>query len=118
MAAMFPKFDMPYKILEEIAYDPGARDLSVEVAKSKGTGAEALIAVSRLNDACPLTRELVKQRGNPMAVLSIGPGWYEDQYLKKSASFRMVRSAWCPGTIRTRSSTRFWKPRSRRPIPA
>ena len=84
MAAMFPKFDMPYKILEEIAYDPGARDLSVEVAKAKGTGAEALIAVSRLNDAILLTRELVKQRWNPMAVLSIGPGWYEDQYLKNS----------------------------------
>jgi branched-chain amino acid transport system substrate-binding protein len=82
MAAMFPKFDLPYKILEEIAYDPGARDLSVEIAKAKATGAEALIAVSRLNDAILLTRELVKQRWNPMAVLSIGPGWYEDQYLK------------------------------------
>jgi branched-chain amino acid transport system substrate-binding protein len=82
MAAMFPKFDLPYKILEEIAYDPGARDLSVEIAKAKASGAEALIAVSRLNDAILLTRELVKQRWNPMAVLSIGPGWYEDQYLK------------------------------------
>jgi len=82
MAAMFPKFDMPYRILEEIAYDPGARDLSVEIAKAKASGAEALIAVSRLNDAILLTRELVKQRWNPMAVLSIGPGWYEDQYLK------------------------------------
>jgi branched-chain amino acid transport system substrate-binding protein len=82
MAVMFPKFDLPYKILEEIAYDPGARDLSVEVAKAKASGAEAMIAVSRLNDAILLTRELVKQRWNPMAVLSIGPGWYEDQYLK------------------------------------
>ena len=82
VAAMFPKFDMPYKILEQIAYDPAARDLSVEVAKAKATGAEALIVVSRLNDAILLTRELVKQRWNPMAILSIGPGWYEDQYLK------------------------------------
>src|SRR6185295_20004278 len=82
MAAMFPKFDMPYKILQEIAYDPGARDLSVEISKAKATGAEALIAVSRLNDAILLTRELIKQRWTPMAVLSIGPGWYEDQYLK------------------------------------
>jgi len=82
VAAMFPKFDMPYKILEEIAYDPTARDLSVEVAKAKATGAEALIVVSRLNDAILITRELVKQRWNPMAILSIGPGWYEDQYLK------------------------------------
>lgn len=82
VGAMFPKFDMPYKILEQIAYDPAARDLSVEIAKAKATGAEALIVVSRLNDAILLTRELVKQRWNPMAVLSIGPGWYEDQYLK------------------------------------
>ena len=80
--AMFPKFDMPYKIVEKIAYDPAARDLSVEVAKAKATGAEALYAVSRLNDAILVTRELVKQRWNPMAILSIGPGWYEDQYIK------------------------------------
>src|SRR5690606_25861433 len=29
-----------------------------------------------------ITRELVKQRWSPMTVLSMGPGWYEDQYLK------------------------------------
>ena len=29
-----------------------------------------------------MTRELVKQRWTPQAVLSMGPGWYEDQYLK------------------------------------
>src|SRR5947207_4109302 len=38
--------------------------------------------VSRLNDAMLITRELVKQRWSPMVVLSMGPGWYEDQYLK------------------------------------
>ena len=38
--------------------------------------------VSRLNDAILLTRELVKQRWSPNAILSMGPGWYEDQYLK------------------------------------
>jgi branched-chain amino acid transport system substrate-binding protein len=76
------KFTMPYKVVDTIAYDPAARDLSVEVAKAKATGAQALILVSRLNDAILLTRELVKQRWSPMAVLSMGPGWYEDQYLK------------------------------------
>jgi branched-chain amino acid transport system substrate-binding protein len=76
------KFEMPYKVVETIAYDPAARDLSVEVAKAKATGADALIMVSRLNDAILITRELVKQRWNPTAVLSMGPGWYEDQYLK------------------------------------
>ncbi|MGE5946178.1 MAG: ABC transporter substrate-binding protein, partial [Betaproteobacteria bacterium] len=73
---------IPYKVVDTIAYDPAARDLSVEVAKAKATGAEALVMVSRLNDAILITRELVKQRWNPLAVLSMGPGWYEDQYLK------------------------------------
>ena len=82
IGAVMPKFNMPYTIAETISYDPAARDLSVEVAKAKATGAEALLMVSRLNDAMLLTRELVKQRWSPMAVLSMGPGWYEDQYLK------------------------------------
>lgn len=82
IGAVMPKFDMPYKIVETIAYDPAARDLSVEVAKAKATGAEGLLVVSRLNDAILLTRELVKQRWSPDAILSMGPGWYEDQYLK------------------------------------
>jgi branched-chain amino acid transport system substrate-binding protein len=79
---LLPKFNMPYKIVQTIAYDPTARDLSVEVAKAKATGADALLMVSRLNDAILITRELVKQRWSPMGVLSMGPGWYEDQYFK------------------------------------
>jgi branched-chain amino acid transport system substrate-binding protein len=82
IAAVMPKFNMPYEIKETIAYDPTARDLSVEISKAKATGADALLVVSRLNDAILLTRELVKQRWSPMGVLSMGPGWYEDQYLK------------------------------------
>lgn len=82
IGAVMPKFNMPYNLVETIAYDPAARDLSVEVAKAKATGADALLMVSRLNDAILLTRELVKQRWSPMAILSMGPGWYEDQYLK------------------------------------
>jgi branched-chain amino acid transport system substrate-binding protein len=82
IGAVMPKFDMPYKIIETIAYDPAARDLSVEISKAKATGADALLMVSRLNDAILLTRELVKQRWTPMAIMSMGPGWYEDQYLK------------------------------------
>jgi branched-chain amino acid transport system substrate-binding protein len=82
LTAMMPKFNMPYEIKETISYDPTARDLSVEVSKAKATGAEALLVVSRLNDAILMTRELVKQRWSPKAILSMGPGWYEDQYLK------------------------------------
>lgn len=73
---------IPYKVVDTIAYDPAARDLSVEVTKARASGAEALVMVSRLNDAILITRELVKQRWAPSAILSMGPGWYEDQYLK------------------------------------
>jgi len=82
ISVVMPKFDMPYKILAEIPYDPAARDLSVEVAKAKAANADGLLLVSRLNDAILLTRELIKQRWSPMAIMSMGPGWYEDQYLK------------------------------------
>ena len=80
--AVMAKADMPYKIVQTIAYDPAARDLSVEVSKAKATGAEIVLMVSRLNDAILLTREMVKQRWSPTAIMSMGPGWYEDQYLK------------------------------------
>jgi len=79
---IMPKFNMPYTIADEIAYDPQAHDLSVEVAKAKAANADALLVVSRLNDAMLITRELVKQRWTPQAIISMGPGWYEDQYLK------------------------------------
>jgi branched-chain amino acid transport system substrate-binding protein len=80
--AVMPKLNMPYKIVDEIAYDPTARDLSVEVTKAKAANADSLLVVGRLNDAMLITRELVKQRWTPQAILSMGPGWYEDQYLK------------------------------------
>lgn len=82
IGGIMPRHSMPYTVKETISYDPAARDLSVEVAKAKAAGADALLMVSRLNDAILITRELVKQRWNPMAILSMGPGWYEDQYLK------------------------------------
>ena len=80
--AMMPKYDLPYTIVDEISYDPAARDLSVEVTKAKAANAEIMIVVGRLNDAMLLTRELVKQRWTPQAILSMGPGWYENQYTK------------------------------------
>jgi branched-chain amino acid transport system substrate-binding protein len=82
VGAIFAKHDMPYKIVETIAYDPKSLDLSLEIARAKTTGAEALLVTSRLNDAILLTRELVKQRWSPTMIMSMGPGWYEDQYVK------------------------------------
>ncbi len=81
--AMFPRFDMPYQIVDVIAYDPKAKDLSVEVAKAKATKADILMPVSRLNDAILLVQEMVKQRWEPMGIVNPGaPGMYEQQFFK------------------------------------
>jgi len=76
------RFQMPYKLMETIAYDPATRDLSAEVRRAKSTNAELVWTISRLNDAILMTREFVKQRWVPMGIISSGPGWYEDAYLK------------------------------------
>ena len=52
------------------------------MAKAKASNADIILVTSRLNDAILITRELVKQRWTPQGILSMGPGWYEDQYLK------------------------------------
>lgn len=80
---IFPTMDMPFKIVEEISYDPAARDLSVEVAKAKASGAELAMVVTRLNDAILIIREMVRQRWSPMGIMSPGsPGMYEEQFFK------------------------------------
>ena len=74
---------LPFKIVETISYDPAAKDLTVEVGKAKATKADFLLLVCRLNDAIILRREMVKQRWNPMGVISPGsPGMYEEQFSK------------------------------------
>jgi branched-chain amino acid transport system substrate-binding protein len=78
---LFPSFNMPYKTLETIAYDPAARDLSAEVRKAKATNAELCMVISRVNDAIMLTQEMLKQRWVPMGIVSAGPGWYESVYM-------------------------------------
>jgi len=83
VAALLPKVSLPFKLLDTIAYDPAAKDLTVEVSKAKATNAELLLLVCRLNDAIVLRREMVKQRWNPMGVVSPGsPGLYEEQFSK------------------------------------
>ncbi|HEX2931210.1 MAG TPA: ABC transporter substrate-binding protein [Candidatus Binatia bacterium] len=81
--AILPQLKLPFKLLETIAYDPAAKDLTVEVSKAKATKADFLLLVSRLNDAIVLRREIVKQRWNIMGVISPGsPGMYENQYFQ------------------------------------
>jgi branched-chain amino acid transport system substrate-binding protein len=74
---------LPFKIVDSISYDPAAKDLTVEVSKAKASNADFLLLVCRLNDAILLRREMVKQRWNPMGIVSPGsPGMYEEQYFK------------------------------------
>jgi branched-chain amino acid transport system substrate-binding protein len=104
-----PRFNMPYKIADTIAYDPRARDLSVEVAKAKATGAEALWVISRLNDAVLLTREMVKQRWEPMGILSTGPGWYEDAYMQALGKYSDDVISFLPWYDPTKPMTKLLK---------
>jgi len=98
VAALLPKLALPFKLLDTIPYDPAAKDLTVEVSKAKATGAELLLLVCRLNDAIVLRREIVKQRWNPMAVVSPGsPGLYEEQFSKalgKYADYCITNTVW------------------------
>ncbi len=106
--AMFPKFNMPYELVDTITYDANAKDLSVEVAKAKATKADMLMPVCRLNDAKLLIQEMVKQRWEPMIVMNPGsPGLYEQDFLKtmgKYGEFHISNVPWLdPKSAMTKS---------------
>src|SRR5512145_3166179 len=84
IGAFMPRLtQLPFKIVDTISYDVAAKDLAVEVSKAKASNADFLLLVCRLNDAILLRREMVKQRWNPMGIISPGsPGMYEEQYFK------------------------------------
>jgi branched-chain amino acid transport system substrate-binding protein len=83
VAAILPQLNLPFRLVDTISYDPAAKDLTVEVAKAKGTRADLLLLVCRLNDAITLRREIVRQRWNIMGVVSPGsPGMYENQFFR------------------------------------
>jgi branched-chain amino acid transport system substrate-binding protein len=95
---IFPKAGLPFSIIETISYDPQAKDLSIEVAKAKAAKADLHIAVTRLNDAILMIREMVKQRYEPMGIISPGsPGFYERQFAKalgKYGEFAYSNNPW------------------------
>ena len=83
IGAILSQLNLPFKLLDTIAYDPAAKDLTVEVSKAKATKADFLLLVCRLNDAIVLRREIVKQRWNIMGIVSPGsPGMYENQFFQ------------------------------------
>jgi len=83
VGANLPQLNLPFKLVDTIAYDPAARDLAVEVSRAKSAKADFLLLVCRLNDAIVLRREIVKQRWNIMGIISPGsPGMYENQFFQ------------------------------------
>jgi branched-chain amino acid transport system substrate-binding protein len=87
--ALMPRLtQLPFKIVDTVAYDPAAKDLSVEVSKAKAANADFLLLVCRLNDSIVLRREMVKQRWHPMGVIDPGsPGIYEEQFAKSLGKY-------------------------------
>ena len=86
--ALWPQLDVQIEIVDRIAYDDRARDLSVEVAKAKATGADILMPITRVNDAITMVREMVKQRWSPMAIIGPGsPGPYEKAFTDATGKY-------------------------------
>ena len=96
--AILPGLDMPFKLVESISYDPNAQDLAVEVSKAKATGADIALVTTRSKDAIMMVREMVKQRWEPMGLISPGsPGMYDEQFYKtlgKYADYAITMVPW------------------------
>ena len=89
---------LPFKIVEDIAYSPTTNDLSVEVAKAKAAKADLHMVIHRLNDVIIMVREMVKQRYQPMGIISPGsPGMQFPQFfnaLGKYANYCITNQPW------------------------
>jgi branched-chain amino acid transport system substrate-binding protein len=98
MDAIFPKQDMPFKLVESIAYDPKAQDLAVEVTKMRSLNPDLVMVVSRAGDAIKLVRDMVRQRFEPKAIISPGsPGLYDEEFyqaLGPLADYLMFNLPW------------------------
>lgn len=98
ITALFPKIGLPFEITETVSYDPQAKDLSIEVAKAKAAKPDILMVVTRLNDAILMVREMVKQKFEPMGIISPGsPGMYQTQFFKvlgKYADYAITNIPW------------------------
>ena len=83
MDKMFPAANLPFRLLESIAYDPKAQDLSVEVTKVRAANPDLLLVVTRAADAIKLVRDMVRQHFQPMAMISPGsPGLYDQEFFQ------------------------------------
>jgi branched-chain amino acid transport system substrate-binding protein len=98
MDKLFPTAGLPFQLLESIAYDPKAQDLSVEVTKIRSLNPDLLLVVTRAADAIKLVRDMVRQRFEPMGLISPGsPGLYDEEFyqaLGPLADYAMYNVPW------------------------
>jgi branched-chain amino acid transport system substrate-binding protein len=88
MDKIFPGAGLPFKLLESIAYDPKAQDLSVEVTKIRALNPELVLVVTRAADAIKLVRDMVRQHFEPMGIISPGsPGLYDEEFYQALGPF-------------------------------
>jgi len=81
MDHIFPTAGLPFTLLDSIAYDPKAQDLSVEVTKVRALNPDLLLVVTRAADAIKLVRDMVRQRFEPKGIISPGsPGLYDEEF--------------------------------------
>jgi branched-chain amino acid transport system substrate-binding protein len=81
MDKLFPTAGLPFQLLDSIAYDPKAQDLSVEVTKVRALNPDLLLVVTRATDAIKLVRDMVRQRFEPKGIISPGsPGLYDEEF--------------------------------------
>ncbi len=81
MDKIFPNAGLPFRLLDSIAYDPKAQDLSVEVTKIRALNPNLLLVVTRAADAIKLVRDMVRQHFEPMGIISPGsPGLYDEEF--------------------------------------
>jgi branched-chain amino acid transport system substrate-binding protein len=98
MDRLFPGAQLPFQLLESIAYDPKAQDLSVEVTKIRSLNPDLMLVVTRAADAIKLVRDMVRQRFEPMGLVSPGsPGLYDEEFyqaLGPLADFHTYNIPW------------------------
>jgi branched-chain amino acid transport system substrate-binding protein len=81
MDKLFPTAGLPFKLLDSIAYDPKAQDLSVEITKVRALNPDLMLVVTRAADAIKMVRDMVRQRFEPKAIISPGsPGLYDEEF--------------------------------------
>jgi branched-chain amino acid transport system substrate-binding protein len=89
---------MPFQLVDSIAYDPTAQDLSVEVTKIRARSPDLVLVVTRAADAIKLIRDMVRQRFEPQAIISPGsPGLYDEEFyqaLGPLADFHVYNLPW------------------------